>query len=182
MKSESIIAGVIGIAGIGLFTVLLVCNYITPGIYLGLIIPLALVCIAVLCLPRLQELDLKNLRLVLSEMKQVKKEIVEMYGGIERLKRTPLVLDDKKMKELGLNPSHLPQTSAVMRYTAGCIKRERERLARVFINEKSLEETAQAILDNSLDEMVFKWCGPETGLDSPPVPVKLEKEKAKEGS
>lgn len=170
MKRESVVSFLLGIGGLTLFTTLLVRGTVSQLTYFGLLMPLALVCIVILCLPRLQELDLKNLRLTLSELKQVKAEIAEMYGGIENLRKAPFVLDDTKMKELGAQ-STVAFTSVVMRYPAGCIKRERERLARIFVNEKSPQKIAEAILDNSLDDKVFKWNGPETPLDQEPVPI-----------
>lgn len=186
MKSESIISSIVGLAGVSLFTVLLVMGRLSEAGYVGLMIPLALVCIVLLCLPRLRELDLKNLKVTLDELRQVKSEIeevkagiAEIYGGIENLRRQPMVLDDAKMKELGLEGGHIAAVSAVMRYTAGCFKRERERLARVFVSPKDPEKTAEAILDSTLDERVFKWNGPEVPLDSPPKSVE-ERKREKE--
>ena len=178
MKTHAIASGVVGLLCLALFTALLLGGTISEITYASVLIPLALLCIAIPVLPRLKELDLKNLRLVLSEIKQVtaraeqvKDEIVEMYGGIEDLQRQPMVLDRDKMKELGLDGGHLATSSAVIRFTAGCIKRERERLAKVFVAEKSPERLAQAILDNSLDDKVFKWNGPETPLDADPTSI-----------
>jgi hypothetical protein len=188
MKINAIIAAILGIICVGLFTTLLLMNCISEIIYASLLVSFALVCITLLVLPRLKELDLKNLRLILVEIRQVKAEVEEvkeevaaMYGGIENLRKQPLVLDDAKMKELGLSGGHLVTSSAVMRYPAGCIKRERERLAKIFIREKTPERIATAILDGSLDDKVFKWNGPETPLDAEPKSVEArETEKAEE--
>ena len=169
MKKESCIAAVVGFLGVSLFTVLLTRHEISGAVYVALMVPLFLVCICLLCLPRLLELDLKNLRLTLGEIRQVKAEIAEMYGGIENLRKEPLVLDEAKMRELGLPPGALTTASGAMRYTAGCIKRERERLARIFVNQKVPEGIAEAIMDNSMDEKVFKWNGPESLLGAEPV-------------
>jgi hypothetical protein len=186
MKKASIISLLLGVIGLLLFTGLLITRYISEFTYLGLLIPLALVCVAVLCLPRLKELDLKNLRMTLSEIKQIKSEIEtakadieEMYGGIEKIQNAPMVLDEAKRQELGLMPSDLAAT-ATMRYTTGCIKRERERLARIFISPKEPDKLAKAILDASLDDKVFKWNGPETPLDTPPVSGKEREKRRKE--
>jgi len=54
------------------------------------------------------------------------------------------------------------------------MKRERERLARIFVQEKQPQKIAEAILDNSLDDGVFKWSGPESSLDKPPHPIAEE--------
>ena len=102
-----------------------------------------------------------------------------MYGGIEKLKSQPFVLDKEKMRELGLKGDTLAMAGATMRYQAGCIRRERERLARIFAVEKDPEKIAEAILDNSLDEKVFKWHGPETPLDVEPV-SRGDRDKQKE--
>ena len=178
MKTEAIIAGVVGVIGIAVFTSLLVMGHLSEASYVGLMIPLALVCIVLLCLPRLRELDLKNLKITLHELRQVKSDIedvkadiAEMYGGIEKLRKQPMVLDDAKMKELGLEGGHIAEISSVMRYTTGCLKRERERLARILVSPKDPEKTAEAILDGTLDDKVFKWNGPEVALDVPPKSV-----------
>lgn len=181
MKKETIAAIGIGLIGIVLFTGLLLAGKISETSYVVLIIPLALVCITVACLPRLRELDLKNLKMTLDEIKQVKADIEEMYGGIDNLKKEPLVLDDEKMAELGLGPNKgIAFSGAVMRYTAGSMKRERERLARIFVNEKSPVKLAEAILDGTLDDKVFKWNGPESPLDKDPVSSDECKKQEKE--
>ena len=143
MKAQSIVSGVLGIVCVSLFTTLLVLGRISETTYLVLLVSFALVCIVLLVLPRLQELDLKNLRLTLAEMKQVKEGIAEMYGGIDNLRKQPLVLDGPKMEELGLQGGSIPAASAAMRYPAGCIKRERERLARIFVTEKTPGEDSR---------------------------------------
>ena len=191
MKSTSFWVVGFGLGGVALFTWLLLTGHLSEATYFGSLLVLAFVCVAIPCLPRLLEFDLKNLRMTLSELKQVKAEIEtvkadveQMYGGIENLRKAPLVLDEVKMQELGLkvNGSALARASvgtALVRYTAGCIRRERERLARVFVLPKAPEKLAEAILDNSLDEKVFKWNGPETPLDTPPISVE-EREKKKQ--
>jgi len=157
MKPESISSCLLGLIGVLLFTILLVYEKISQVTYSALLIPLALVCIVILCLPRLQELDLKNLRMTLQEIKQekaeietLKSEIVEMYGGIDNLRKAPLVLDKAKIQEFGLVGGSLASDDAFMRYIVGCFKRERERLARIFVSPKSADKLAEAIVDNSL--------------------------------
>jgi hypothetical protein len=178
MFKYSFTSGILGISLVGLFTWLLLEKYISQVTYGLLLPPLALVCITILVLPRLSQLDLKNLRLVLSDIKRVKEEvkevkegIEEMYGGIENLRKAPLVLDDAKMRQLGLSGG-IATASATMRFPVGCIKRERERLAKIFVREKTPEKIAEAILDTSLDDKVFKWNGPEATLDAEPKSVK----------
>ncbi|MGA2796637.1 MAG: hypothetical protein ABSE63_03550 [Thermoguttaceae bacterium] len=184
MKPESIASCLLGLIGVSLFTILLVYEKISQVTYLSLIIPLALVCVVLLCLPRLQELDLKNLRIILHEIRQAKSEletvkadIVEMYGGIDNLRKAPLILDKAKMEEFGLDGGHIASDDVFMRYIVGCFKRERERLAKIFVSPKSADKIAEAIVDNSLDGNVFKWNGPETPLDIPPLSVADRKRK-----
>lgn len=181
MKKETIAAIGIGLVGIILFTGLLWAEKISETSYVVLIIPLALVCITVVCLPRLKELNLKDWKITLNELKQVKADIEEMYGGIDNLKREPLILDEAKQEELGIGRVKCAATSsAVMRYTAGCMKRERERLARIFVNEKPPAKLAEAIMDNTLDDKVFKWNGPESPLDKEPVSSDERQKQEKE--
>ena len=65
-----------------------------------------------------------------------------------------------------------------MNYVMGCAKRERERLARIFVAEKTGDSLAQAIVDGSLDMRVFKWVGPGAFLDDPPPPPPAPKPTA----
>ena len=187
MKSQGIVSTIIAIISGILFTVLLFYGRISEFTYAWLLSLVALVCVSILLLNRLKILDLKELRLTLNEIKQVKEDIAEMYGGIANLRKQPLVLDDTKMKELGLktgNPGALVTASlatALMRYIVGCFKRERERLAKIFINEKTPEKTATAILDNSLDDKVFKWNGPEASLDAEPKSAEEREELKTQG-
>ena len=178
MKAQIIAVVLLAIVCLVLFTSLLLSGHISAAVYAVLLGGFAVVCITLLVLPRLRELDLKNLRLVLNEIKQVKEDIAEVYGGIENLRKQPLVLDKAKMRELGLKGGALALDAAVMRYGSGCITRERERLASVFVREKTPEQIAQGILDNSLDDKVFKWAGPEMPLDAEPKTAEQrEKEK-----
>ena len=186
MKTESIIAAITGLSGTVLFTWLLSQGTISELTYITGLGGTAIVSLVIHGFSRLKVLDLKNLKITLNEIKQAqqelentKSEIVEMYGGIENLQREPLVLDNTKMEELGMSGG-LARTSAAMRYPAGCIKRERERLARIFVNVKTPEEIAKAIVDNSLDDKVFKWNGPETPLDEPPKSVQQREQKSED--
>ncbi|MFA6134585.1 MAG: hypothetical protein WC869_11280 [Phycisphaerae bacterium] len=189
MKAAPIVSITLGVAAFLVFTSLLVVDRLSGATYLGTLALLALVCLVIPCLPRLLELDLRNLRMTLSELRQVKSEIEtvkagieEMYGGIENLRRAPFVLDGPKMAELGLSGGSIATAGGAMRYTAGCIRRERERLAKVFVTPKAPDKLAEAILDNSLDEKVFKWNGPEAILDAPPTSLAERERKKQERS
>jgi len=148
MKTESIIAAVVAVTGVMLSISLLFIEKIGEATFLVMLGGTAVVSIVLHGFSRLKEVSLRELKVTLSEVRQAqeklektKAEISEMYGGIEKLQREPLVLDENKRKELGLG-SGLAMTDAVMRYSTGCFKRERERLARIFVNAKTPEETA----------------------------------------
>ena len=112
----------------------------------------------------------------------VRGQISEFYSEIKHLKQSKMVMDEEKMMELGIGPPFIaPSTSALMRYTTGTIKRERERLARIFAEERPPDKVASAILDDSLDDKVFKWNGPEVLLDKAPVSYEKRKEKEEPG-
>ncbi len=178
------IALIVGLSAVAFFSLLLYSRLLGELAYSSLVAGSAVVALVIYGFPRLAELDLKNLRIILREVKEAateakdaaqrlekaKREVANMYGGIENLRREPYILDESKQSELGLGGKGLVMASASMRYPVGCIKRERGRLARIFVNvhEKSPEELAQAILDSSLDDRVFKWNGPESSLDTPP--------------
>ena len=171
----SIAALVVALVGLSLFTSLLITGHIGQVTYDVNIGMTAMVSFGIFVSHRLREFDLKNLRLVLSEIQMVKAdiektkaEIIEMYGGIDKLRREPMILDEAKMEELGIKGGILALTASVMSYTTGCIKRERERLAQIFIIGKTPEALAAALVDSSKDDLVFKWNGPEVALETPP--------------
>lgn len=85
-------------------------------------------------------------------------------------------LDKRKLAELGLEGREPATTAAVARYTAGVVKRERERLARIF-DRHGMDEIAAAIRSDEEDALVFKWMGPEEGLDEPPVPLEHKEQQ-----
>lgn len=148
-KPESIVAAVVVAVCLPLFTVLLIFDKVGGLTYLGLLGLLLLTGVVLHGFSRLRELDLKNLKLTLSEIKEVKAEIEQMYGGIDHLKRAPIVMDEARMQELGVGGGRVPHTGAVMRFVSGCMTRERERLARIFMVTKSPEKLAEAILNRS---------------------------------
>lgn len=178
MRKETIAALVVAVVATLLCMTLLLFEKIGEASFSALITLVAILSFAIYSFSRLRELDLGNLKVTLDrietvkrEVTEVKQEIQEMYGGIENLKRAPLVLDRAKMAELGVEGNGFPATSAVMRYPVGCMKRERERLARILVTNPDMKWLADAILDNSLDDLVFKWAGPEAALDDVPVSV-----------
>ena len=100
-NKESYLSIVIGCVGIVLFTWLLKGKHIDQVVYGSLMGGVMIVCISVAVLPRLKELDIKNLRLILNEVRdaqgrleKTKREVETMYGGIERLRKAPLKLDE----------------------------------------------------------------------------------------
>ncbi len=184
-KPSTVVSILVGVGGIVLFTALLAEAKIGEASYVILLGMLFLICLAISVLTRLRELDLRSLKLTLDRIEAVKAGIEELYGGIDHLRKAPLVLDKLRIENLGLRSGHIATGDAGMRYTVGCIKRERERLARVFVNAKMPERIAEAILDGRMDDKVFKWNGPEVSLDQPPTSVEerqLASVKAGSGS
>ena len=152
MKTENIVPVIVGIVGLVLFTWLLFQGTISAWQYTTLLGGTAVVALLIYVSPRVKEVIIWNMTLKLNEAKQVTQrleaataEAVERYGGIENLQREPMVLDAAKMEELGLGEG-LPPNSAAMRYPVGCIKRERERLASIFVNEKTPEAIAKGVI------------------------------------
>jgi len=166
MKVESIIAAVVAILGTTLFTLLLYLERMGETSYMILLVTLGLISLALHGFSRLHELDLKQLRITLDRIEKVKSEIEEMYGGIDHIRRSAYAMTPEKLSYLGRGEG-LVAPGAEMRYVAGVLIRERERLARIFVNEKTPEKIAEAILDSSLNDNVFKWSGPESPLDAP---------------
>jgi len=166
-KATNIVAALVAVVGVVLFTILLVNRNIEQLGYLGLLTLTAGISLAIFLSSRLAEFDLKNVKLVLREIEEKKAELAEMYGGIENIKRGPLLMDIEKCEALGMDGG-LVVTLGVMRYTAGVVKRERERLAQIFITGRSPKKIAEALVDGSKDDLVFKWNGPEKTLNDPP--------------
>ena len=156
-------AGTIGAALLILFTVLLCTKQISEASYVVCVTAALLIAVAVAVLPRLQEFDLKNAKLVLAKLEKTKAEIEEMYGGIENIKRNRKVIN---YEQTG-TPTFLVGSATIRNYVSGCMKRERERLAMVFVKEKSPEKIAEAVLDSTYDVQVFKWANMGSSLNDP---------------
>lgn len=169
--SQPVVAVGIAAIGIGFSTALLAKELVGSGVFLTLVALFLLVGLLIFLADRLREFSLRDLSVKLDEIKKEKAEVEALYSKIDHLQRATMEMDGKVMGKLGVSGGGLAMTSAVIRYCTGCIKRERERLARIFAEQKSPETIAQAILDNQLDELVFKWNGPEVSLDTPPVSV-----------
>jgi len=176
-KPRVIAAVVIAIAGIGFATA---CRYLElvsewPFIPLVALGPFA--ALVLLGWDRILELNLRNLSMKLDAAQQ---EVREKATELRQVKFM-YKMDSSKMRSLGLKPGTLVIASAVMRYCAGCIKRERERLARAFADTRGPENLAKAIVSEEHDDFVFKWAGPETSLDVPPKSLE-ERRKQSENS
>jgi len=155
-----------------LFVTLLVANKIGPGVFATLIGFTMLVSIAIAVISRLQEFNLREMKLILEKIEKTKAEVEQMYGGIEHLKFDRVKPDEAYYNNLGLFASGgFIHCGSVVNFVMGCMKRERERIAKIFINDKSPEQVAAAIVDGSLDKKVFKWVGPGASLDDPPPPA-----------
>jgi hypothetical protein len=87
-------------------------------------------------------------------------------------------IDKDEVLRLGCNPAGMARGFDLVRYVSGVVHRERERLARI------LPEHAAAILDESSDDLVFKFEGPDSPLDATPTSrkQKIENRKAADQS
>jgi len=88
-NSRSISAGIIATVGVVLFTSLLLAGRINQWGYLFLIALVALVSVVVHGFGRLRELDLKNLRMTLDRMEQVRADV---YAKEDDLRKASVVL------------------------------------------------------------------------------------------
>jgi len=91
MKSQSVISILIALIGFVTFTLLLLNGNVETVGYFSLLSLLSLVCIVVPVLGRLKEFDVKNLKLTLDRIEQVKGEI---YAKEESLKQTSYILSE----------------------------------------------------------------------------------------
>lgn len=190
MKRETIAAVFVGAGAVVLFTALLFFGRLGEIAYTSLLTVSALASLSIAFNQRLKVLDLRNLKVVLrridqakEDVKQLKKEVEEMYGNIDHLKNPQaLKIDGEKADELGLDGDGFLIASGAMRYVSGCITRERQRLAQIFIHEKTPEQLSTSIMDGSLDDRVFQWAPPERTIDMAPKPGKeyrREREQAR---
>lgn len=171
MKPRTIFAVVVGVGGVVLGTTLLASRLIGSVTFLALTGIFCAVSLAIYLAERLREFSLRDLSFKLREIKQVKAEAEALYSKIDHLQQATMKLEKEEMEKLGLSGGHLLTAGGAMRYFTGCVKRERERLAQIFAESRSPEKIAQAILDSSMDEKVFKWNGPEIPLDADPISV-----------
>lgn len=155
---------------------------INQFVFLGCIGTIALTSLAVYFSDRLKELDIKGFKIVLNQIQTAvseaqeerqrieksKDELAEMYGEVRKLRREPFVMDGEKTSKLGIGSGPVINGGTIMRYVSGVVTRERERLAKTFVNPKDPEALARAILDGSHDDNVFKWIGPGSRLEDPP--------------
>lgn len=85
IKTESILSCIVVVIGLLLFTTLLCQKYIGEGSYVILICVLALSSIALNGFNRVREFDLKNLKLTLCEIKQVRDDIYAKATTLQTL-------------------------------------------------------------------------------------------------
>lgn len=154
-------------------------NLIGEEALLGVLLLGAISALAMHFSPRLIELNLREAKLVLQEVKNIKADLEAMYGPLEGIKLDPDTYDNKWPERMGVGNS-LITAKTVVQYVSGCITRERERLARAVIVDPSAERLAQAIVDRSMDDLVFKWFPKSVGLDRPPLSSE-ERAKRKHG-
>lgn len=180
MKESIAFASIVGVGGTFLFTLLLLDERLSELSYVSLMGLVAIVSVTILVLPRLRELNLRQLKLVVTEAKELQRDlekVLEVYQGIEEHRTDPMILNTEKVEELGLRSGRRVLGDAVMQYVAGCIRRERQRVAhvlRVCLNNPNL---AEAVSDSRMDDNVFKWAGPGSDLIDPPKTAKEREEE-----
>lgn len=76
-----------------------------------------------------------------------------------------MALDRESLQKAG--HIGMVEVTGVIRFVAGCMKRERERVARILRDDGFDTNVIDAVLSNTDDEKVFRWAGPETKLDDP---------------
>src|ERR1700733_3642048 len=91
----------ISILGIALATILLASHLLSEATFAIMLTVTALCALAVYLSPRLRELNLKEMKLVLDRIERVKAEIDAMYGAIDGLKREPMKTDAEWHNRLG---------------------------------------------------------------------------------
>jgi hypothetical protein len=84
MKKESKVSFLVAIVGMVLFTGLLIMGYISPAVYALLIPLLAATCFGIYGFNRLREIDFKNLKIILAEMKTVKEDIYATEKDLQK--------------------------------------------------------------------------------------------------
>jgi hypothetical protein len=182
IHARAISAVVIAVVGTAFLTSLLAKNLIGVAPFAVLAPTVWVIALIVYLAERLREFSLKDLSVKLDEVRQVKAEAEELYSKIDHLQQSTMTLDDERMAALGTAGGARASINAAMRYPVGCMKRARERLARIFAEPRSPEKIALAIRDDSYDDLVFKFNGPETPLDAPPVSLAERRAKAERES
>lgn len=119
MTKHAIVAICIFLICFVIFTLLLIYDQILNGIYLSLFSVLAFSCIVIALLPRLKEIDFKNLRTTLVEIKKTKKEIFAK---------------EESLKEIALRVSELIKANAT--FASYLSDEEDDKLQNEFINSK----------------------------------------------
>lgn len=177
-KRRVIAAVVIALVGVVFATACRYHDLVSEWPFVTLVSVAFFITLLVLAWDRLREVDLRNLRMKLAAAQQEAQEKAAELRDLKFMFR----MDSSKMEALGLKPGTLVMASAVMRYCAGCIKRERERLGRAFAETDALENVAKAVVSEEHDDLVFKWAGPETSLDVPPKSLQERQRQKGEGS
>jgi hypothetical protein len=174
-KPVTFAAIAIGVSGTALVVTLLAVGLINQVIFAATWALPVFAGILVYVSPRLQRADFRRLTVVLRRVEEATKraEAVEsrlstIYGDTSNLAHTPFS-PVGKYEELGVGEGRRIMTGqSAVNYVTGCMTRERARLARVFVEQKTPEKLAEAILDASLDMRVFQWAGPGATLDTVP--------------
>src|SRR5690606_26923740 len=115
----------------------------------------------------LREFNLRELSVKLDRFEVAVAKVEARYCSIEDIRPERLRADREWLSQMGGRASAV-NAFGVMGYVAGCMTRERQRLAQIFRQEHSPDTRARALMDPSKDELVFRWEPRSVSLDDRP--------------
>jgi len=122
VKPRVIAAVGIAVVGIGFATACRYFDLVSEWPFIALVAIGPFLALVLLGWDRVVEVNLRSLSM---RLETAQHEVREMAAELRQVKFM-YKMDSSKMKALGLKAGAIPIASAIMRYCAGCIKRERE--------------------------------------------------------
>ncbi len=154
------IAILISIFGIALFTTLLISKQITGTAFCFLMTLTAIVTLAVHGFDRLKEIDLKQLKMTLVEIRETKEEIFAK---------------EKDLKKLAEFISNLIMVDQAIGYTFDSFSVRQFASPLLYDKSKQLKKDLGLPIDESLHDAVQKWFKLEDGEEKDKVWKEIEK-------
>lgn len=155
---------------IALLTLLLVLKFIDPGHWVTGFVLSAGMGLAIFGFDRLDHIKYQDLEVKFRQVQAEVEKITALYSEGSFLPEEAFQLtNEEATMELGLGlGSGFVAPPDVMRFVSGCITRERQRLAKIFAEEKLPEAVATALVDTRFDKHVFQWAPPTVTMDQAP--------------